>query len=192
MLCFECPNDREMRMRRALCRSMCVAKARRSSCGRNQGNRHLAPVSPQTVLSEGCWLPLEPMESWQGSGACFYSLTQPNWHGLIAPQRPAYRSRLFPLNRSVCPFWLFLNRNVLRAIPQANSLVFCFRCFRQLDTKLVTFAIDSGRNKSEFITKVQLHHNRIQRFFVRCGRHRKIFASRVFRHVVHDLSLLTN
>jgi hypothetical protein len=36
------------------------------------------------------------------------------------------------------------------------------RCFRQLDSKLVTFAIDGGRTKPEFVTIVQLHQNRAQ------------------------------
>ena len=49
------------------------------------------------------------------------------------------------------PSWLFPHRNVLWAIPQAKSLVFRFRLFRQLDSKLVTFAVDGGRNKPEFV-----------------------------------------
>src|SRR5215467_2043048 len=66
----------------------------------------------------------------------------------------------------VHPLWLFTNRNVLRSIPQALSLMFRFRFFRQLDSKLVTFAIDRGRNKAEFVAKVQLHQNRVQCSFV--------------------------
>jgi hypothetical protein len=37
--------------------------------------------------------------------------------------------------------------------------VLLFRVFRQLDSKLMTFAIDRGGNKPEFIAKVQFHQN---------------------------------
>src|SRR5215469_3657837 len=56
----------------------------------------------------------------------------------------------------------------------------------------MTFAVDGGRNKPKYITKVQLHQNRVQCFFVLCGRDRKILAARVFCHVVHNLRLLTD
>src|SRR5215831_18613941 len=93
---------------------------------------------------------------------------------------------------SVRPRWVFSNGNVLWATPQANSLVFCLCCFRQLDAKLMTFAINRGRNKSEFITKVQLHQNCLQCVFVLRGCDGEIFAARVFCHVVHDFSLLAD
>jgi hypothetical protein len=37
---------------------------------------------------------------------------------------------------------------------------------------------------------VQLHQNRVQCFFVLCGRDVKILAACVFSHIVHDSSLL--
>ena len=56
----------------------------------------------------------------------------------------------------MCPLWFLPNRNVLWTIFQAKPLVFRCGFFRQLDSKLVTFAIDGGRNKPKFISKMQV------------------------------------
>src|SRR5579859_7882111 len=90
------------------------------------------------------------------------------------------------------PVWFLLNRNVLWAIPEAKPLVLRSGFFRQLDSKLVTFAIDGGRNKPKFISKMQLHENHVQCFLILCGRDGKIFTARVFSHVVHDFRLLAD